>query len=151
MSLPSLTPAAQRSTDSALDLPSMGRGLTLLGRALRLRCPHCGGGAVLQGWHPRRWGMARDRCAGCGFRFTRSDERYFAGAMICNLLVAELLFALGMVAAVLATWPDVPWDGLTYVAAAGMVVVPFLFYPVAMVLWLTVDVLFRPVGADELG
>ena len=39
------------------------------------------------------------------------------------------------------------WEG---VAAAGMVVLPFLFYPVAMVLWLTVDVLFRPVTALEL-
>lgn len=151
MSLPPAAPAPPRSTDSALYIPSLGRGALLLGRALRLRCPHCGGGAVLQGWHPRQWGTAHEQCEGCGFRFARSDERYFAGAMICNLLLAELLFALGMLAVVLATWPDVPWDALTWVAAAGMAIVPFLFYPVAMVLWLTVDVLFRPVGADELG
>ena len=146
----SASPYAARSTDTDLSLPSLRRSVTLLGRALRLRCPHCGEGPVLRGWRPGIWGSARERCSGCGLRFTRSDDRYFAGAMLCNLLAAELFFALSFVAAVLLTWPDVPWDGLTYAMAAAMVVGPVAFYPVSMVLWLTMDVLVRPVTPDEL-
>jgi len=140
-----------RSTESALALPSLGRALSLLGRAVRLRCPHCGRGAVLRGWHPRTWGAVRERCSSCGFRYTRSDDRYFAGAMLCNLLLAELLFAVAFVTAVLLTWPAVPWDGLTYAMAAAMAAGPVLFYPLSVVLWLTVDVLVRPVTRAECG
>ena len=51
---------------------------------------------------------------------TDLDDRYFAGAMLCNLLLAELLFAVAFVTAVLLTWPAVPWDGLTYAMAFAM-------------------------------
>lgn len=132
-------------------MPSLGRCLTLLGRAMRLRCPHCGGGKVLEGWRLRCWGAVRERCSACGFRFQRSDDRYFAGAMLCNLLLAESLFAVGFITAVLLTWPDVPWDALTYGGAACLLVVNTTFYPVAKVLWLTMDVLVRPVTREELG
>lgn len=141
---------AARTTETDLALPTLGRIVTLLGRAARLRCPHCGRGAVLAGWHPRQWGTARERCPACGFRFMRSDDRYFAGAMLPNLLVAELLFAIIFLVVAMASWPDVPWDALTYGVGALMIVGPMALYPVAMVLWLTVDVLVRPVTPDEL-
>lgn len=143
-------PGATGSTETPLDLPTVGRMFTLLGRALRLRCPHCGRGPVLRGWGPRSWASARERCSGCNFRFMRSDDRYFTGAMFCNLLLAELVFASGFLAGVLLTWPDVPWDALTYGGAATMVILPVVSYPVAMVLWLTMDVLVRPVTHAEL-
>ena len=140
-----------RTTESALTLPSVGRTLRLVGRALRLRCPHCGQGAVLARWRVGQpWGVVRERCAVCGFRFERSDDRYFAGAMLVNLISAELIFAVGFVAAVMLTWPTVPWEGLTYGAAAAMLMLPLLFYPVSKVLWLTVDVMLRPVMPAEL-
>lgn len=138
------------STETPLDLPTVGRMFTLFGRALRLRCPHCGRGPVLQGWKPRSWARARDRCSGCNFNFTRSNDRYFTGAMFCNLLLAESVFAGGFLVSVLLTWPDVPWDALTYGGAATMVILPVVSYPVAMVLWLTMDVLVRPVTRSEL-
>ena len=144
-------PDSARTTETALALPSLGRAVALLSRAVRLRCPHCGLGAVLRGWHPRRWGAVRERCSSCGFRFTRSDDRYFAGAMLCNLLLAELLFAVAFVTAVLLTWPAVPWDGLTYAMAFAMAAGPVAFYPLSVVLWLTVDVLVRPVTRAECG
>lgn len=80
----------------------------------------------------------------------RSSESYFTGAMFCNLLLAELVFACSFLAAVLLTWPDVPWDALMYGGAAIMVMLPVVSYPVAMVLWLTMDVLVRPVTSAEL-
>lgn len=144
-------PSRPRTTETALTLPSIGRSALLVSRALRLRCPHCGGAPVIAAWRVGRpWGAVRERCAACGFRFERSDDRYFAAAMLINLISAELLFAFGFLVAILLTWPEVPWDALTYGAAAGMLVLPLLFYPVSKVLWLTIDVLLRPVTPAEL-
>lgn len=140
----------ERTTESSLDIPSFGRAFRLLARAFRLRCPNCGVGRVLQGWSPGRWSRVEERCSGCTFRFTRGDERYFTGAMFCNLLLAELVFACSFLACVLLTWPDVPWDAFMYGGAALMVVLPVASYPAAKVLWLTMDVLVRPVTRDEL-
>ena len=72
------------------------------------------------------------------------------GAMFTNLAVAEGVFAIGFVAFLFATWPDVPWTALTYGGAALMLVLPILFYPVSKVLWLAVDVLVRPVTPAEV-
>lgn len=139
-----------RSTDSALVIPSFGRMVRMLARGLRLRCPECGDGAVLKTWRPGRpWGDVHERCTGCAFRYERSDDRYFAGAMLVNLLTAELLFAICFTTAVVVLWPDVPWDAMTYGGAAAMVLLPILWYPVARVLWLTVDLMVRPATAEE--
>jgi uncharacterized protein (DUF983 family) len=139
-----------RTTETGLEMPSLGRVLTLLGRAARLRCPNCGESKVLEGWRPSQWGKIRDRCSSCNFRFTRSDDRYFGGAMLANLLVAELVFALSFLAAVLLTWPAVPWDALMYGGAVVMLALPPLFHPISKVVWLTIDVLVRPVTRAEL-
>jgi uncharacterized protein (DUF983 family) len=136
---------AHRSTDTPLELPTIGRALSLAWRALRLRCPHCGRGAVLT-----RVGAVRDRCAGCGLRFQRSDDNYFSGAMFFGLMMGEGVFALSLLAIVLLTWPDVPWDALTYAGPIGMIVVMLLLIPVSRVVWLAVDVLVRPVTEAEL-
>ncbi len=125
--------------------------MVIIGRALRLRCPNCGIGRVLAPLRPgRTWGAVLERCSGCGFRFERSDDGYFSGSMLTNLAIAEGLFAIGFAAVVLITWPDVPWDALTYGAALGMLLSPILLYPVSKVLWLAFDVLLRPVHAGEL-
>lgn len=137
---------ARRSTDSNLDLPTAGRALAIAGRVLRLRCPHCGGGPVLT----RRAGV-RDRCVSCGLRFQRSDDNYFSGAMFFGLLIGEAVFALSLLATIVVSWPDVPWDAITYVAPVGMVAVMLLLIPFSKVVWLGVDLLVRPVAPAELG
>lgn len=140
-----------RTTETAMQMPSFTSTIRTLGRAMRLRCPHCGGGPVLARWRPGiPWGAVRERCAACRFRYERSDDRYFSGAMFVNLMVAELIFALSFLAAILVTWPDVPWDALTYGGAAAMLLIPALLFPVSKVVWLAVDVLVRPVSDDEL-
>jgi uncharacterized protein (DUF983 family) len=143
-------PQEPRTTETALAMPSAGRILRLVFRALRLRCPECGGGSVLKSWRPGRpWGDVHTRCAVCNFRYERSDDRYFAGAMLVNLLTAELLFAVSFVTAIVLLWPDVPWDAMTYGGAAAMVLLPVLWYPVARVLWLAIDLVFRPATPEE--
>ena len=134
------------TTESALAMPGFSRLLRVLGRAFRLRCPNCGGAPVMASW-----GTVRERCAACGLRFHRGDPEYYsAGAMFANLAVAEGVFVIGLGAVLFATWPDVPWTALTYGGAALMFVLPVLFYPVSKVVWLTLDVLIRPVTPDEV-
>jgi uncharacterized protein (DUF983 family) len=134
-----------RSTESALAIPSLGRAFTLLWRAIRLRCPHCGHGRVLAGW-----ASVRERCDHCGLRFHRGDPEYFSGAMFANLIVSEGFFVISFAAALFLTWPNVPWDALTYVGVAVMALLPVVMYPVSKVVWLAMDTLVRPVTDDEL-
>lgn len=117
--------------------------LTLVGRALRRRCPACGRGRVYTGWM-----RARTACAYCGLRFDRGERDFFYGAYMFNLIAAELAFAAVFVAVLLATWPDPPWTLLTWGSAVLVVVAPFVFYPFTKNLWLAFDLLFRPHRKD---
>ena len=137
-------PHTERTTESPLVVPTVGRTLTVIGRALRLRCPHCGKGPVLSGW-----AHVRERCSACGFRFERSSDHYFAGAMLTNIIIAELIFVMLLIATLALTWPDVPWGWLQWGGAAAMVALPVLLYPFSKVTWLASDVLIRPVTAEE--
>ena len=49
---------------------------TLIGRALKLRCPRCGQGKLFNGWF-----TMPERCSHCGFKFER-DPGYFLEAGI---------------------------------------------------------------------
>ena len=133
------------TTESALDFPSFRQLFTLIGRAIRLRCPHCGVGAVLHGY-----ATVNDRCAHCGFRFTRSSDSYFSGAMLTNLAVAEGLFAVVFATVLITSWPNVPWDTLTWLMPLGVALAPVVLLPFAKVCWLTFDVAFRPVTPEEI-
>jgi uncharacterized protein (DUF983 family) len=136
---------ATRSTDSRLDLPSPRRILAIANRVLRLRCPNCGGGYVLT----RRAGV-QEHCTGCGLRFRRSDDNYFSGAMFFGLLIGETIFAVSLLATIVVSWPDVPWDAITYIAPIGMIVVMLLLIPISKVVWLGVDLLVRPATPAEI-
>jgi uncharacterized protein (DUF983 family) len=126
-------------------MPTAGRAFALLLRGLRLRCPHCG-----HGWVLRRWFSVRDRCSACGFRYERSDENYFQGAMFVNFMLGGFTFAASLLAVLVLSWPDVPWNALTFGAPVVMVVFMIMLYPISKVLWLTVDVMLRPVTPEEL-
>ena len=142
---------ADRTTESPLEIPGFRRTFLMLARALRFRCPNCGRGKVLAPFSIRHWAAVRDRCESCALRFDRGDGDYFfSGARFSNLLIAELLFAVGFTWIFLATYPDVPWDALTYGGAAAMVLAPILLFPFSKVLWLALDIMIRPVTPDEL-
>lgn len=116
----------------------------LLGRALRLRCPRCGGAPVMQGWF-----RVRPYCMACRFRFDRGEPGYFQGAGCLNLVVAELLFAVGLVSAVAVTWPATPWTALTIVGALVVALMPILFFPWSRTLWIALDLALRPAEAHD--
>lgn len=120
------------------------RALVLCGRALRRKCPACGGGAMWDGWL-----RLKPACPVCGFKLDRGESDFWIGAYLFNLIAAELSFAVVFVAAVLLTWPNPPWTLLTWVGAAGAVLAPILFYPYTHGIWLAFDLLFRPDRRDE--
>lgn len=140
-----LAPHVSLAGETPLEMPTFGKALMYLGRALRRRCPHCGEGRVLGAW-----GKVLPQCSACHYHYERSGPGYFTAAMFCNFLIAEFLFATSFASAVLLTWPNVPWDAMTWIAAAGAVIVPTLLYPFSKVAWLTIDTLVRPAMPDEL-
>lgn len=130
-----------RDENEHLDMafPRAGRSLRLVGRALMLRCPYCGKGPVL-----RHWFALRPACGNCARPFERGEHDYFLGAMLFNLLIAELLFATVFVTVLVMRWPEVPWDAIEIGAPLGMAATPFLTYPFSKLLWLAFDLTLRP-------
>ncbi len=129
------------------EAPSVSRVLVIMSRGLTLRCPNCGGGSLFTSWF-----RIRERCRRCGMPLERKaehDDDYFLGAMMFNLVAAELIFVAGMLTWLLVTWPDVPWDLLQYVGIVFMIIAPILFYPLSKTIWLAFDLLFRPLTHEE--
>ncbi len=122
-----------------------GRALTLLFRGARLRCPHCGGGPLFT-----RWLIMRESCPGCHLILDRGEVDYFLGGYTVNFIVAELLIVLGGAAAIVFTWPEVPWTLITWGLVVLMILAPIFFYPFAKMLWLAVDLVFRPLTPADL-
>jgi uncharacterized protein (DUF983 family) len=113
--------------------------LRLLGRALLLRCPNCGERGLFETWFRQK-----DRCPRCDLLFNRGEQGYIVGAYMFNIIVAELIFAAIFVGVLLLSWPDPPWDLLTYGGAALMILLPLVFYPFSRTLFLAFDLIFRP-------
>lgn len=74
----------------------------------------------------------------------RPEEGYYLGALLLNLVAAELVLAAGALVLVVTTWPDVPWTGVMYGGAVVMVAAPMLLYPFTKLLWLAVDLRLQP-------
>ncbi|MDQ2668907.1 MAG: DUF983 domain-containing protein [Gemmatimonadota bacterium] len=140
----SLKPKGDRTTESALDMPSVSRALLLASRALRLRCPNCGNGRVLKGFNE-----VHDRCTSCTFRYCRSDDDYFSGAMFFGLMIGETMAVLVIGAAIWITYPNVPWTFFQYAIPVVLLLVMIVLFPISRVVWLAIDVLLRPVEASE--
>lgn len=123
----------------------MPRTVLLFTRALRLRCPNCGQGRLLEAWL-----RMRSHCPVCGLKTERGEEGYQVGSYMFNIVAAELIFAAAFVAVLAATWPDPPWKLLEYGGIALMIVAPFVFFPFSKTLFLAFDLVFRPAAHDEL-
>jgi uncharacterized protein (DUF983 family) len=137
-------PVRQRTTDSPLALPSAGRALAALSSLVRLRCPNCRRGSVLH-----RWYGVHQRCSSCQFRYERSDENYFAGAVFVHFMLSGFGFAATLLVFLMVSWPTVPWDTLTYGAPLLILFFTVALYPISKVVWLTIDVMLRPVTPQE--
>ena len=113
----------------------------MLGRALRRRCPLCGGSGLFDGWIE-----PKDACPRCQLKLNRGEGDFFLGAYTLNFIGVELVLAAFLLLAVVLTWPDVPWSALLWVGAPLMVAAPVAFYPVTRTVWLALDLTMRPPG-----
>lgn len=124
----------------------LGRIRRLLGRALRLRCPKCGQGALFSGWI-----KLRTLCDGCGLHFERGEHDHFLGAYLLNFIIAELLVVFAFVGVMLLTWPDVPWTTLKWGLVIMVIPAPVLTYPFSRAVWLALDLQFQPQRPGDYG
>jgi uncharacterized protein (DUF983 family) len=122
----------------------MHRVALMVWRAIRLRCPNCGGGGL---WH--KWFYLRKVCPTCHLNFERGEEGYIVGAQMFNIIAAELVFAAIFVGVLLATVPNVPWTWLQYGTPVFMIVFPLFFYPFSKTLFLAFDMIFRPPQPED--
>ena len=120
---------------------------TKFGRALRLRCPRCGGGGIL-----RSWLKMKDRCPTCGLALERGESSdFWIGAYVFNLATGELI-AIGIpLLWVIVAWPAPPWTKVEVVAVVLAVSLPFVFFPFSRTLWLAWDLSFRPFEPGDVG
>lgn len=141
------TPSSQtlRETDTPMAMPTVARAVRLFWRACRLRCPHCGAGKVLT-----RTGDVHMRCPACNLQYQRGPANYFSGAMFFGVMLGEFAFAITFGIVLVSMWPNVPWNFMTYAFPIGSAIVALLLIPFSRVVWLTVDVLVRPVQPHEL-
>jgi len=138
-------PVPSANPPAAPESFSWARLRTYVARALRLRCPNCGGGPVRASWLKRLPG-----CPVCGLRLDRGENDYFIGAYLLNLIIAEVLLFVGLLGVVWATWPDPPWDWIQYGGVALMIAAPLATYPFSELVWLAADLAFRPLTPAEL-
>jgi uncharacterized protein (DUF983 family) len=113
-------------------------------RALRLRCPHCGGGPIFT-----RWSRLLPACPVCGLGLERGEEGYWLGAYFFNLVAMETVFSVWMAGFLLETWPDPPWTVFQLSTVVLMVVCPIVFFPYSKTLFLAFDLLMRPPDRDD--
>lgn len=128
---------------SRVTLPVAG---AMIIRALTLRCPHCGSGGVLASWF-----RLKDRCPRCRLHLHREEGDYFIGAYMIMLIAMEVVFAIGFLVVLIVTWPNPPWEAIQWIGLVLIVAGVLLAYPFAKTLFLAIDLIFRPVGASELG
>jgi uncharacterized protein (DUF983 family) len=114
----------------------MDRFLTLLARALRLRCPACGRGKLFH--HIFRM---YERCPNCDYHFER-EEGYFSSAMAINIVVSEFIVAAFTLP--LAANLAIPAWQVLLGGAPLTVLLPLLFYRHSRSLWMSMDIYVRP-------
>jgi uncharacterized protein (DUF983 family) len=115
----------------------------LFWRAVRLRCPNCGGAPLFTSWF-----RMRHECPNCGLLLERGEEGYQVGSYMFNIIASELIFAAVFLGVLALTWPSPPWTLLQIGGAILAGVAPFLFFPFSKTLFLAFDLVFRPAHHD---
>jgi uncharacterized protein (DUF983 family) len=110
------------------------------GRALRLRCPRCGGSGIL-----RSWLKMKDHCPTCGLALERGEASdFWIGAYVFNLVIGEVI-AIGVpIVWMILSAPHQPWTLIEVTAIILCIGLPFAFFPMSRTLWLAWDLSFRP-------
>ena len=89
------------------------------------------------------WFTLKKRCPGCSTLFEH-EEGYFLGSYVVNLGVTELLTVLIVVWLIAGT--DLSVLQMQIYGVALAVLMPLLFYPLALLLWVALDLSIHPPG-----
>ena len=113
-------------------------------RALRLRCPHCGGGPIFV-----TWSRLVPNCPVCGLGLERGEHGYWLGAYFFNLMAVETVFSVWVPGFLWLTWPSPPWGVFQITTVILMVIFPVFFFPYSKTLFLAFDLFIRPATDDD--
>jgi uncharacterized protein (DUF983 family) len=116
---------------------------TMIGRALRRRCPRCGA-RVFDSYF-----TVKENCEACGLHFER-EEGYWVGALIINTTITFGTFLIIFVSGIVITWPEVPWAWLMGVTIAVNLILPIVFYPQSKMTWSALEMSWHPLEEDEI-
>jgi uncharacterized protein (DUF983 family) len=119
---------------------------TLLLRAIRRRCPRCGGKAIFSSWL-----KLRDRCPTCGYRFER-EEGFFTGVYLVNYSLVAVAIVFELFVYVLYANAQDGDASLAPALVIGLVtalVLPLITYPFAKAMWAAIDLAARPLDPVE--
>jgi uncharacterized protein (DUF983 family) len=127
-----MTPSANPNSATSI----LRKLLLLVWRAMRLRCPACGGTKLFLGWF-----TMHDACSACGRPF-RGDAGYFLGSIYFNygvtgMLVVAIYFAMYF-GNVLTN------EQRLAVLAVFVVLFPLWFFRYARALWMAFDEFWDP-------
>ena len=77
-----------------LSWPGFGTAARMVGRALILRCPNCGGGPVLKDWF-----HLRTHCPTCGIALERGEESdyYIGGMLLAGRTIGQAVMGLRII------------------------------------------------------
>lgn len=120
------------------------RVVSLFTRAIRLRCPHCGGAPIFV-----TWSRLVPNCPVCGLGLERGEEGYWLGAYFFNLMAMETVFSVWVVGFLLVTWPTPPWELFQVSTVVLMLLVPVAFFPYSKTFFLAFDLLVRPPTEED--
>ncbi len=107
-------------------------------RALKRSCPYCGGGHVFKGWF-----TLKERCPHCN-TLVEHEEGFFLGSYVINIGVTELITVLIVVWLIAGT--DLSVLQMQIYGVALAILMPILFYPFALLLWVALDLAIHPPG-----
>jgi uncharacterized protein (DUF983 family) len=113
-----------------------GRALRIARRAVALRCPRCGRGALFEGL----FRMATT-CPACGLRFERA-QGYFVGAIYVNYAVTSVIALGGFF--LLWSLTEMSMAAQLTLWCAFVVVFPLWFFRYSRSLWLAIEYLVNP-------
>jgi uncharacterized protein (DUF983 family) len=113
----------------------------MIGRALRLRCPRCGGATVFRGAF-----AMHDSCPACGRKFNRAPG-YFLGSIYFNYGVTAILLVVGYFALFFGGVSI----GTAWLAALASfsLLFPLWFFRYARALWIALDEWLDPWPNDQ--
>ncbi len=117
----------------------------MLSRAVRRRCPWCGGRrAFFTGWFAK---VAH--CRSCGLRWRRGDVGFELGAaaVAAIMTLGPLVLALGVIMAL--TWPDIAVVPMLVALVPVALVLPVVAYPLSYTIWQAFDLVARPVRPED--